>query len=105
MSDLAGKTYVITGANTGIGKITARELARRGAHVILACRSADKARPVVDEIDDDVLDHVHATEPVVERRSTRLRRRARRQRRRVMARGEQRARHEGWGSSHVEQPN
>src|SRR5205823_261819 len=46
----ANKTFVITGANTGIGKITARELARRGAHVILACRSADKTQPVVDEI-------------------------------------------------------
>jgi NAD(P)-dependent dehydrogenase (short-subunit alcohol dehydrogenase family) len=50
MSDLAGKTFVITGANTGIGRITARELARRGAHVILACRSADKTQPVIDEI-------------------------------------------------------
>ena len=50
MSDLAGKTFVITGANTGIGKITARELAQRGAHVILACRSADKTQPVIDEI-------------------------------------------------------
>ena len=46
MNDLANKTFVITGANTGIGKITARELARRGAHVILACRSADKTQPV-----------------------------------------------------------
>lgn len=49
-TDLQGKTFVITGANTGIGKITARELARRGAHVILACRSADKTQPVIDEI-------------------------------------------------------
>jgi len=50
MSDLAGRTYVITGGNSGIGKITARELARRGAHVILACRSEDKTRPVIDEL-------------------------------------------------------
>src|SRR5438034_3066094 len=50
MDDLANKTFIVTGANTGIGKITARELARRGAHVILACRSADKTKPVVDEI-------------------------------------------------------
>lgn len=50
MSDLQGKTFVITGANTGIGKITARELAKRGAHVILACRSADKTQPVIDAL-------------------------------------------------------
>jgi len=50
MSDLQGKTFVITGANTGIGRITARELAKRGAHVILACRSADKTQPVIDEL-------------------------------------------------------
>lgn len=48
--DLADKTYVITGANTGIGRETALDLARRGAHVILACRSRDKTAPVIDEL-------------------------------------------------------
>src|SRR5437588_3717268 len=48
--DLADKTYVITGANTGIGKITARELAKRGARVILACRSRDKTDAVIAEL-------------------------------------------------------
>ncbi len=50
MDDLGNKTFIVTGANTGIGKITALELARRGAHVILACRSKDKTQPVIDDI-------------------------------------------------------
>ena len=50
MTDLANKTFIITGANTGIGKITAMELARQKAHVILACRSKGKTDPVIDEI-------------------------------------------------------
>jgi retinol dehydrogenase 12 len=50
MQDLAGKTFVITGANTGIGKVTALELAKRGAHVICANRSKAKSDPVIAEI-------------------------------------------------------
>lgn len=52
--DLANKTFIVTGANTGIGKITAQQLARRGAHVILACRSQPKTEVVMDEIGRDV---------------------------------------------------
>ena len=48
------KTFIVTGANTGIGKITARELARQGAHVILACRSKEKTEAVLDELRRDV---------------------------------------------------
>ncbi|XP_068222987.1 retinol dehydrogenase 13-like [Palaemon carinicauda] len=39
---LHGKTVIVTGANTGIGKETAREMAKRGARVILACRDMNK---------------------------------------------------------------
>jgi len=48
--DQTGKVAIITGANTGLGKINALELARKGCHVILACRSKEKTDPVVEEI-------------------------------------------------------
>ncbi|NXD80700.1 RDH12 dehydrogenase, partial [Halcyon senegalensis] len=46
---LEGKVVIITGANTGIGKETARELARRGK-VIIACRDIAKAEAAASEI-------------------------------------------------------
>lgn len=47
---LSGKVCIVTGANTGIGRVTAKELASQGAHVFLACRNEAKAKPVVEEI-------------------------------------------------------
>lgn len=43
ISSQAGKLAIVTGANSGIGYHTALELARAGAHVILACRNPLKA--------------------------------------------------------------
>jgi retinol dehydrogenase 12 len=45
-----GKVALVTGANSGIGRVTARTLALQGWHVFLACRDEDKTRPVLDEI-------------------------------------------------------
>ncbi|KAJ3034222.1 hypothetical protein HDV00_005269 [Rhizophlyctis rosea] len=48
--DKTGKVAIVTGASSGLGKITALELARKGAHVILANRSEEKSLPIVAEI-------------------------------------------------------
>ncbi len=54
LPSLSGKTAIVTGSNTGIGLITARELARAGARVHLACRNQDKARAAVEAIREEV---------------------------------------------------
>lgn len=47
---LDGKTVVITGSNTGIGKETARDLSLRGARVVMLCRDLEKAKTAAEEI-------------------------------------------------------
>ncbi len=45
-----GKTVVITGCNTGIGKETARDLSHRGAKIVMACRNVEAAEEAAEEI-------------------------------------------------------
>lgn len=45
-----GKIVIVTGANTGIGKETVRELARRGATVYMACRNRNRAEEARKQI-------------------------------------------------------
>lgn len=49
---LEGKTVIITGGNTGIGKETAVDLASRGARVIIGCRDLHKGKAAVNEIQE-----------------------------------------------------
>lgn len=48
--DQRGRVAVVTGANSGLGFVTARELARKGARVVLACRSAVRGSEAADRI-------------------------------------------------------
>ena len=68
-----GRTIIVTGANSGIGAATARELAHAGAHVIVACRDTAKGRSVaagfggdVRELDLADLDSVRAVADTVD---------------------------------------
>jgi len=47
---MTGKTSIVTGANSGIGKETALGLARMGARVVLVCRNEEKGRQALEDI-------------------------------------------------------
>ncbi|XP_069699643.1 retinol dehydrogenase 14-like isoform X3 [Periplaneta americana] len=49
---LDGKTAIVTGSNTGIGKFTVLDFVKRGARVIMACRDAGRAETAAKEIRD-----------------------------------------------------
>ncbi len=50
----AGRTAIVTGANGGLGEVTARELARVGAQVILAVRNTEKGEAAAQQMTGDV---------------------------------------------------
>jgi NAD(P)-dependent dehydrogenase (short-subunit alcohol dehydrogenase family) len=52
MTDLKGKTALVTGSTSGIGRATALALAARGAHVLVVGRNEQRAKDVVAEIED-----------------------------------------------------
>jgi NAD(P)-dependent dehydrogenase (short-subunit alcohol dehydrogenase family) len=49
-----GRTALVTGANSGLGLVCARELARRGALVVLACRDSERGAAAVESISREV---------------------------------------------------
>ncbi|MEU2598862.1 oxidoreductase [Streptomyces hirsutus] len=52
--DQGGRLAVVTGANSGLGQVAARELARAGARVVLACRSEARGRDALDLLRGEV---------------------------------------------------
>src|SRR5689334_20208631 len=54
LPDLTGRTFVVTGANSGLGLVTARELGRKGARVVLAVRDTAKGDAAARTIDGPV---------------------------------------------------
>jgi len=49
-TDVSGRVALVTGANSGIGTVTARELAARGMRVFITCRTQAVGQPVVEDI-------------------------------------------------------
>ncbi len=64
VSAQSGRTFLVTGANAGLGFEVSKILAARGAQVILACRDAAKAEAAMDRIRADVPDALLSSQPL-----------------------------------------
>ena len=56
LPDLAGRVAIVTGANSGLGYVTARELARRGARVVMACRDPGRGAAALTRLTHEMPD-------------------------------------------------
>ena len=50
LPSFAGRTAIVTGANSGLGEVTACELARVGAHIIVAVRNTGKGEAAAERM-------------------------------------------------------
>jgi short-subunit dehydrogenase len=64
LKKLSEQVFVITGASSGIGLVTAREAARRGARLVVAARAEDALRRLVEEINSSGGEAVHVVADV-----------------------------------------
>ncbi len=62
MWDIEGKTVLITGGSSGVGRATATALSAKGADVVITARSLERCRPVADEIEQTTDKRVHPME-------------------------------------------
>lgn len=51
VGDMTGRTFIVTGANTGLGLETTKVLAQRGARVLMGCRSQSRAMEAIGKIE------------------------------------------------------
>lgn len=72
--NMSGKVIIITGSNTGVGYETAKSLVNMGAHVVMACRSAEKAEKAIADIVEMLETQAkairHNTEPGIQGKMT-----------------------------------
>lgn len=54
MPSLSGKVVVVTDANSGVGYVVALEIARMGAHVVLACRNEERGQAAAAKIQQEI---------------------------------------------------